>query len=54
MFTAACLGDKSEKASNQFYSLKDIIDSRNLTGKHVTMKIDIEGAEWPGLRAFPM
>jgi hypothetical protein len=38
----------------QFYSLKDIVDSHHLTNKHVTMKIDIEGAEWPGFRAFPI
>lgn len=27
---------------------------KNLTKKHVMMKIDVEGAEWPGLRTFPI
>jgi hypothetical protein len=44
-FESACLSERTEKANNvMFNSLKDMVDSRNLTGKHVTMKIDIEGA----------
>lgn len=37
----------------KYVSLKDIIDSRNLTNKHIILKMDIEGAEWSGLRTFP-
>ena len=37
----------------RYSSLKDIIDSRNLTNRHIIVKMDIEGAEWPGLRSFP-
>jgi hypothetical protein len=37
-----------------FFSLMDMLRQRNLTGRHVSMKIDVEGAEWPGLRTFPV
>ena len=37
-----------------YESLKDMIDNRNLTKKHIVIKIDIEGAEWPGFRALPI
>jgi len=41
-FSPSCLGDRTEKSQfTQFYSLKDVVDSRNLTHKRVTMKIDI-------------
>jgi hypothetical protein len=54
-FSPSCLGDRTEKTPNtQFFSLKDIVDSRNLTHKRVTMKIDVEGGEWPGFRTFPL
>lgn len=54
VFSPTCLGEKSEQTKIYKYSsLKDIIDSRNLTQKHVIVKMDIEGAEWPGMRAFP-
>ena len=40
-----CLGDRSEWGElNNFGSLKDLIDSNDLKEKHITIKIDIEGA----------
>lgn len=53
-FSPECLGEMSEQTKMYKYSsLKDIIDLRNLTNRHVILKMDIEGAEWPGLRSFP-
>ncbi len=49
-----CIGEKSEQSFQKFYSLKDIVDMKDLKHKHVMMKIDVEGAEWPGLRTFPI
>lgn len=55
LFEPSCLSDYTEHNNQyQFYSLKDMLVLRNLTKKHVTMKIDVEGAEWPGFRSFPM
>ena len=50
-----CLGDRSEWGEKRnFASLKDIIDSNDLKGRHIIIKIDIEGAEWPGFRTLPI
>jgi hypothetical protein len=50
-----CLGDRSEWGEvYNFASLKDLIDSNDLKGKHITTKMDIEGAEWPGFRTLPV
>jgi hypothetical protein len=54
-FESACLSSSTEKANNvAYYSLFDMLRERNLAGRHVMMKIDVEGAEWPGLRTFPI
>lgn len=54
-FESICLSDQTEKVNSiTFFSLVDMIRQRNLTGKHVSMKIDVEGAEWPSFRTFPI
>lgn len=54
-FHAICLGERAQRSNNlQFYSLKNMVDASNLTRKHITMKIDVQGAEWYGLRSFPL
>ena len=35
-------------------SLKDIIDSHNLTTKHIVLKMGLEGVEWQALRTLPI
>jgi hypothetical protein len=50
-----CLSAQTEQINRvTFYSLEDMLKQRNLTDRHVSMKIDVEGAEWPGFRSFPV
>jgi hypothetical protein len=50
-----CLAPRTEKTDVLlFYSLADMVRERNLAGRHVSFKLDIEGAEWPGFRTFPV
>lgn len=34
--------------------MKHMIESHNLRNKPIILKIDVEGAEWPGLRSLPL
>jgi hypothetical protein len=53
-FLSVCLGDRTEVTSQHKYAnLKDMIDSLGLRYKHISVKIDVEGAEWAGLRTLP-
>ena len=54
-FESACLSAETEKTDKYlYYSLADMVKERNLTNKHIMMKLDAEGAEYPGLRNFPL
>lgn len=37
-----------------FTSIKDEIDKKNLKGKGIILKIDVDGAEWMGLKTLPI
>jgi hypothetical protein len=51
---AGCLAAQTERTDSMlFYSLADMVRERNLAGRHISLKLDIEGAEWPGFRTFP-
>ena len=55
LWMQVCLGETSEQLSPAaFYSLRDILVAHNLFHKHITLKIDVEGSEYPGLRYFPL
>lgn len=55
VYLKVCVSDRSEWTEEYNYaSLKDMIDSNNLKGRHITLKIDAEGAEWVGLRSLPV
>ncbi len=44
IFSLICLGEVSELSQRHtFYSLEDIIKTRGLKGKRITLKIDVEG-----------
>jgi hypothetical protein len=50
-----CVGEQKEKNHGFLnYPLKDMISNRRLTKKHITLKLDAEGGEYPGLKYFPM
>lgn len=52
-FYRSCVGDITEYRLNSFETLKDMVDKNNLTNKHYSLKLDIEGAEMVALRHFP-
>lgn len=55
LFNLVCGAEKTEKVGNLTYkSFEDILKTHNLTRKHITLKIDIEGGEYPTLRYFPL
>jgi hypothetical protein len=46
-FYFACVAERSEHISQlnrTLYALKDIIDRHQLAGKHITLKMDVEGS----------
>jgi hypothetical protein len=48
------VGEQKEKANGfLFYPLKDMIRDRRLTKKHISLKLDTEGGEYPALKYFP-
>ncbi|CAM6000585.1 unnamed protein product [Sphagnum balticum] len=49
-FSLICLSDQ---AGDRTKSLKEVIDWLNLTGKHVIIKMDIEGHEFAALESLP-
>jgi hypothetical protein len=54
VFTKACLGEASETTQNAtFFSLWDILRSRNLVKRHIILKLDAKREEWTGLKYFP-
>jgi hypothetical protein len=45
----------TEKTNNHtFLKLEDMIKSDGLAKKNIFLKIDCEGGEYPGFRAFPL
>ena len=54
-FHDVCGGEKTEQAGKFTYkTFEDILKTHNLTNKHFTLKIDIEGGQYPTLRYFPL
>ena len=54
-FNYVCIGDKDEViGSRQFASLATLIKDRGLAQKHIILKIDCEGCEYPGFQSFPI
>jgi hypothetical protein len=48
------VGDKTEKtAEYTFYTMWDLLKSRNLQNKHIILKMDTEGGEYLAFRYFP-
>jgi hypothetical protein len=55
VFSPICIGERTEKNGEfVFYTLEDLLASRDLLRKHITLKIDCEGGEWPGFKYFPV
>ena len=54
-FFGICLWQRAEKSSRwHLESLKDMIDNRGLTKKHIMIKMDVEGGEYKGFRTLPV
>ena len=54
-FNYVCVGATSEKTSQkEFHSLLDMIKLKGLLKKHIFLKIDCEGGEYPGFKYFPV
>ena len=54
-FFGICLWQRAEKSSRwHLESLKDMIDNRGLTKKHIMIKMDVEGGEYKGFRTLPL
>lgn len=54
-FNNVCLGTVTEKTEkHQFLTLVDMLKSHNLEDKPITLKIDCEGCEFPGLKNVPV
>lgn len=55
LFNFACIGETTEKnGGTVFHSMQDILKNHDLVNKHIFMKIDCEGGEYPGFKSFPM
>lgn len=53
-FSLICVGDLTEKAAGYtYYTLWDLLKSRNLMKKHIILKMDTEGGEYLAFRYFP-
>ena len=54
-FYHECVGEKTETDGKFTYiTLEDMVKRHNLTGKHWSLKIDIEGAENQAFKYFPV
>src|SRR5881398_2473602 len=54
VFHDECVGDRSDhKGSHLFDTLENQIRKNGDTGRHLIIKMDIEGAEWDSLLAAP-
>jgi hypothetical protein len=53
-FSSICVGAVTERGTRTFYTIEDMIKMTNLTDKHIFLKIDCEGGEFPGLKYFPI
>ena len=54
-FSKVCIGEKSETTSEYTYhTLEDILRTRGLIHKHITLKVDTEGGEIPAFKYFPL
>ena len=55
MFNDVCTHERTQKAGKYtFYSFQDVLRTHNLTKKHIILKTDIEGGEFPTLRYLPL
>ena len=54
-FSYVCVGEVSEKTTQkEFNSLADMIKANKLFKRHIFLKIDCEGGEFPAFKYFPV